>query len=66
MGYIPTREIPEDFPNTLPDIIQINGHDIQLDLLVDSLIIDSGLTHEMAHEVLVNLLHPGWYESEND
>lgn len=61
MGYKLTRKLPKDFPNTIPDLITINGVDIRTDLMVDCFY-DIGINPKKAHEIIAFLLAPEWSE----
>ena len=61
MGYKLTRKLPKDFPNTLPDLITINGVDIRIDLMVDCFD-DIDISPLKAHEIIAFLLAPEWAE----
>jgi len=56
-----TKKIPKDFPDTLPDLMEVNGVPIRTDLLVDVLA-DLNIKPELAHEIIVCLLDPKWGE----
>lgn len=57
-----TRKLPKDFPKTIPDLITVNGVDIRTDLLVDVLA-DLDIRPDLAHEIIVCLLDPGWSDN---
>lgn len=73
MAYRLTRKLPKDFPNTIPDLINVNGVDIRTDLLVDVLVIDlletviaadlgHNIAYKTAHDIIACLLDPAWGE----